>query len=155
MFGISLPLLGNHRRRVAESADLHTWPRRLLLANDPHHFGIAACAQTICIQRSLASEKLVQQHPQRIDIAARINSETADFGLLGTHVRRRADHLAVRGVNRFFRELLAEGLRDAEIDHFDDRPAVVERDHDIRRLQIAMDDSFLVSVLNRPAHIGK
>ena len=37
---------------------------------------------------------------------------------------------------------------DAEIDHFGDRSAVGDRDHDVRRFDVAVDDALLVGVLD-------
>src|SRR5262249_45930343 len=44
---------------------------------------------------------------------------------------------------------LADRLGHAEVDHLRDRPAVVERDQDVGRLDVAVDDPLLVSVLDR------
>src|SRR5438477_12326943 len=48
-------------------------------------------------------------------------------------------------------QLLLGRLGDAEVDHLGDRLAVVERDHDVGRLDVAMDDPLLMCVLDRLA----
>ena len=50
------------------------------------------------------------------------------------------------------RQRLAGRLGDAEVDNLGNRLVVVECDQHVRRLDIAVDDAFLVSVLNRLAH---
>ena len=48
-------------------------------------------------------------------------------------------------------QLLAGRLGDAEVDDLRHRPAVVEGDQHIGRLEVAMDDPLLVGVLDRLA----
>src|SRR5687768_2047113 len=47
------------------------------------------------------------------------------------------------------------GFGDAEIDDLRDRDAVVERDEDVRGFDVAMDDSFLVRVLDGGADLDE
>ena len=51
------------------------------------------------------------------------------------------------GEDRHVCELTTRRLGDAEIDHLRARCAVVGRDQDIRRLDVAMDHSFLMCML--------
>ena len=44
--------------------------------------------------------------------------------------------------------LLWRRLGDAEVDHLHHRPVGLEGDHDIGRLEVAVDDPFLVSVVD-------
>ena len=68
---------------------------------------------------------------------------------------RRPDHLREIREECFFRELLTDRLGDAEVDHLDDLLVVVQRDHDVRRFQVAVDDSLLMSMLNRLADVDE
>ena len=52
----------------------------------------AACSRSLS-NGVVAGQQLVQQHAQRIDVAARVDVELTELGLLGAHVERRADHL--------------------------------------------------------------
>jgi hypothetical protein len=52
------------------------------------------------------------------------------------------------GENCFVRQALRHGLGDPEVDDLDDRRALWIADHDIRRFDVAMNDAFLVRVLN-------
>ena len=47
------------------------------------------------------------------------------------------------------------GLGDAEINHLGHRHAIVQRDENIRRLDVAMDDSLLMRVLNGLANLDE
>ena len=55
------------------------------------------------------------------------------------------------GEQRLFGQPLVNGLGDAEVDHFGRRLAVSKRDEHVCRLDVAVNDSLLVSVLNRLA----
>ena len=44
-------------------------------------------------------------------------------------------------------------LGDAEVDHLDDRHAVVQRHQHVRGLEVAVDDALLVGVLHRLADV--
>ena len=69
-------------------------------------------------------------------------------GLLGAHVRRRADDLLEPGVQGHFGECHARRLRDAEVDHLGHRLVVVQGNQHVRGLDVAVDDAFLMGVLD-------
>ena len=56
---------------------------------------------------------------------------------------------------RLVGEPLAGGLGNAEVNHLGHRRAVVDRDENVRRLEVAMNDSLLVRVLNGLADLHK
>ena len=82
-------------------------------------------------------------------------SEPAHLGLLGAHVHRRADHLAVAREERLLGEPLLDGLGDAEVDDLGHGHAVVQRDQDVGRLDVAVDDALLVGVLDGLADLDE
>jgi hypothetical protein len=49
---------------------------------------------------------------------------------------------------RLLRELLPGGLGHADVDHLDQRLSVVQRDQHVRRLDVAVNDPFLMRVLH-------
>ena len=100
------------------------------------------------LQWGRSGQELVEQHAQAVDVATRVDVELVQLRLLGTHVFERADHRAEFGVQRLVGQWRAGRLGDAEVDHLGNRLAVVERDQDVRRLQVAVDDSLLVGVLH-------
>ena len=51
-------------------------------------------------QTASPGEQFVEQDPQAVDVAARINVQPAQFGLLRAHIGRRADELLEGGENR-------------------------------------------------------
>ena len=55
------------------------------------------------------------------------------------------------GEQRPLGQPLVDRLGDAEVDDLGHRLAVVERDQDVRRLDVAVDDPLLVGVLDRLA----
>ena len=88
-------------------------------------------------ERLLAREHLIQQDAEREDVAARV--ELVAEHLLGRHVRGRADTGA--GLGEIAEAVVA---RDAEVHHLH---ATRARDHDVRRLDVAMHDAAVVHVV--------
>ena len=87
------------------------------------------------VERNVAGEHLVQNHAKRIQVAARIDGFA--FRLFRRHVLRRSERIARH------RELgrLIEGFGDAKVDELRDLLAVFgRREHDVVRLQVAMND---------------
>jgi hypothetical protein len=111
--------------------------------------------QRLRIERRLPREQFVEQHAQRIDVAARIDIERVKLRLLRTHVGRRSDELRERREHRRVRQPPLRRLRDPEIDHLRHRHIVVLRHQNIRRFDVAVDHALLVRVLNRVAHLDK
>lgn len=64
-----------------------------------------------------------------------------------------ASTLREAGEKRATGQLHAERLGDAEIDDFDDGPAIFRTDKNVRRFEVAVDDPFLVRMLNGGKHI--
>jgi hypothetical protein len=96
------------------------------------------------VKRLVARGHLVQHHAQREDVRPVI--ERARLDLFGRHVGSRAHHhtggreqgrrpLGLIGRVRF------HDLGQAEVEHLH---SAVWRDHDVRRLQVAMDDAPVV-----------
>jgi hypothetical protein len=110
-------------------------PQRLLRPNQPPHPVQTRRHQLLLVQRRLARQQLIQQHPQRVNVAARVDVQRAHLRLLRTHIRRRADELLERREHRFVRQHLTRGgLGNTEVDDFGDWPAVAKRDQDVRGL---------------------
>ena len=81
-------------------------------------------------------------------------SSAAHLRLLRTHVGRRADELLEGREEGLVGQALAGGgLGDAEINHLGHRHAVVQRDQDVRGLDVAVDDALLVRVLDGVANL--
>ena len=74
------------------------------------------------------------------------------LGLLRAGVLRCAHHLAELREQRVLDGPLVGGLGDAEIDYFWNGRAVLFHHEHVRRLQVAVDHTFLVRMLNRTAH---
>ena len=76
--------------------------------------------------------------------------------MLGTHVGRCADELIERGVNRLIGEPLpGRRFGHTEINHLGHRLAVLLHDQNVRRLEIAVDDAFLMRVLDGLANLDE
>ena len=84
-------------------------------------------------------------------------STLAHLGLLGTHVGRRADELLERGEERLVGQASRRRLGDAEVDHLraSRRVAVVDGHEDVRRLDVAVNDSLLMRVLDGLANLNE
>jgi len=69
--------------------------------------------------------------------------------------RRGCHQLRIRGVKRFVRQTLLGGLGNSEIDDFGNREAVMHGDHDVRRLEVPMNDSLLMGMLDPVADLDE
>ena len=100
-------------------------------------------------ERRLAGQHLIAEDAERIQIAAAVDRALAR-GLLGRHVRRRADRDARR---REPRVALADRARDTEVGHH--RAAALRVDQDVVGLDVAVDDAALVGVGERVGHVAQ
>ena len=145
-----MPARGQTRQRLVRRQ-----PRaragRLLFANQPLHFLPGCFLEPRLFQRRGAGEQFVKNDAEGVNVGPRVHVQGIDADLLGCHVQRRADDRAVGGVQRPIGEHLrgVERLGQAEVDHLRHRLAVVLGHEHVRRLQIAVDDSLLVGVLDR------
>ena len=90
-------------------------------------------------KRGPERERLVERHTQRVDVRVVVQHTVVALGLLGTHVAERAQHVAGhRDVGAALRLGQSE-VRDPKV------PARV--DHQVRRLDVAMDHAQIVGVL--------
>ena len=115
-------------------------PRLVLQHLQQQHPPVAA-------ERQLAGQQLVEDDAEAVDVAAGVDPVRLAAGLLGAHVGRRAQHLAVEG----HRRLVGLALGQAEVHQV--RPAVVV-EHDVRRLDVAVDDAVVVGVVQGLGDLG-
>ena len=129
-------------------------PLRFLFAQGFAHGVHAVLKQLFCVERRAPGQQFVKQHAQAVNVAARVNVQAAQFRLLRAHVGGRADDLFVSGKKRFVRQRhCLRRLGDAEINDLRHRHAIVERDEDVGRLDVAMDDAFLMRMLDGMANL--
>ena len=77
---------------------------------------VASAPQRLRIHRRLASQQLIEENSEGIDIAAGVDIEATRAGLFRTHVGWRADELLESRVDRLVSEQLATGgFGDAKI----------------------------------------
>ena len=148
MLRVGAPVAGQDGRLASQRRQPRTGPRHVFLPDQPLHLRIARLAQLLLAERRRARQELVQQDPHRENVAPRVDVQAAHLRLLGAHVRRRADHLAVGGKERLFRQLLRGRLGHAEVDHLHNGQAVVQRDHHIGGFDVAVNDALVVRVLD-------
>ena len=151
-FRAGVTALGDVAGRLAERADLRRGLERVGLADDPLHLVVA--------RRCEASRRRTACCPS----AARRAARPASRCRCGCRCPGRSFPPArgsctpacrpsgrswvnsVCSVSRWFGR-----LGDAEVDDLGHRLAVVQRDQDVGRLDVAVDDAFLVGVLHRLA----
>ena len=100
-------------------------------------------------ERLTTGEHLVEHASERPDVRSLVDRQTAS--LLGTHVRRRAEHHSAarrqpRYRRRIRRDFILDHLGQAEVEHFQ---AQIRRDGDVRGLQIPVDDAALMGRIER------
>ena len=142
--------LSKHRLRIRR-----TRRRRVLRQSRPvglmlQHLGDdVGCRPTV--EHHSPGQHLVEDAAERPDVGARVDRQPAR--LLGTHVRGRAeDHAGASsrrgdgGLSSGPGRISLERLCQAEIEHLDE---AIRATFDVGRLQVAMDDAFLVRSLER------
>jgi hypothetical protein len=100
------------------------------------------------IPRNRSYQKLIEHHSKGVNIAARININAAGISLLRAHICGRAHGLPMESYQRHFCQRLSERLGDTEIDDLRYGLSIMGRDQNVGWLQIPMDDSFLVCMLD-------
>ena len=105
-------------------------------------FSITICCH-VPANGGVPLQHLEQHRAHRVDVGAMIDV-ASPAGLLRCHVRRRAERDAFAGERRILARV-ADRLRDAEV-HDDRMPA---GEHDVVRLDVAMDDAVRVRVGER------
>ena len=138
-----------------DGRDPRTGARGLLLANHLAHAVETGLVQLRLVDWRRAGNQFVEQHPQRIHIAAGIDIHGTQRHLLGTHVGRRAEQLGIAGEQRLVGQRLLERLGDAEVDHLDDGAAILFRHEHVGGLQVTVDDCLLMRMLDRSTEIDK
>jgi hypothetical protein len=116
-----------------------------LLLGDAEHQGVhAAVGRT---ERQVARGRVRQDRAQAEDVARGRDAVAAD--LLGGHETGRADERAGAGEAAVGHRL--QGSRDTEVDD----ARAVDRDEDVRRLEVAVDQLRRVDVLERVRETGR
>src|SRR5664280_1478608 len=152
----SLAMSGRGRPfRIEHRAQPRGRFRRLNFQDRAAHFIQPGLKQFLRIEGSFAREQFVKQYSQAVNVAARVNVQARHHRLLGAHVGRCADELLERGEEGVIGQPSLRGLGDAEINHLGHGHAVVDGDEDVRGLDVAMDDSLLVRVLDDLANLDE
>ena len=139
-------LLSQSRRRGRIlRADLGAWLRRVVLAQPPQEFVQSDSSQ---IEGWHTHQQLVKQDAERVDVGARINILTRRQGLFRAHILRSSDERSHAREHSVRGQLVGERLGYAEIDNLRCRPAIHLGDQNVRRFQVAVDDGFLMRVLD-------
>ena len=147
---VFLERLGHNDFEVA-AVDLvdRTQPRRFLLLDHPgdlvHRKLIEMIWQPLC-------QQLEQYHAQRINIRAAVEPARVGRKLFGAHVVECAQQLTGPGLARSRQNVGRRDVGNAEIEDFGLARFL---DQDVARLQVAMNDGLIVSVLHRVAHLGQ
>ena len=128
---------------------------RLDLADDAPHLVVTGGDQRPRIEGRLAHQQLVEQHSQRVDVAARVDVHRAERRLLRAHVDGRADELLEAGEQRLVGELTLGRLGDTEVNDLHHRLVGVEGHHHVAGLDVTVDDPLLVSMVDRRAHVAE
>ena len=103
------------------------------------------------VERHSSDQQLVQKHAERIYVGGLIDLSRHRVGLLRAGVLRCPDDLAELREQRVLYGPLVGGLGDAEIDYLGNRRAVLLRHQHVRRLQVTVDHTLLMRMLDRAA----
>ncbi len=132
-------------------AHLRARTGRIDFPHHAQHLEQRTALELRCIQRRRTGEQLVEDHAQRIDVGPCVDVHRRWVRLLGRHIGRRADDRS--GIAQtLVGQVELRGLGHAEIDDLGRGTAVDLGDHHVRRLEVAVDDSFLMGMLHRLAN---
>ncbi len=140
-------LYGSPSRRPQPSA--HSWG--FLVAQGGEKRRESTLAQHLRLERQDPGEQLVEDDPEGVDIAPRIDGALGPSGLFRAHVVGGTDPLPFCGEQRLLVRAESDRLGDAEIDDLRYLLPVFDRHQDVAGLQVAVDDPFLVRMLNPAA----
>ncbi len=120
---------------------------RVLLDDDAHGLGDGAAGER---ERQPTGEQFVGDGAQRVDIASGVDLVGVAGGLLGAHVRERADDLSGVGAEGVGGLVGAGGSGDAEVQDLGlaERVGVESLDENVAGLEVAVDESSAVGVLD-------
>ena len=149
-----LALRRGRRQRFRGVAEARRGLRRVDLADDPPHLREPGRPQLARAERGRPRQQLVEEDAEGIDVRPRVDVERP-LGLLRAHVLGGPDHRPVHREERLARRPDRGRLGDAEVDHLRVRLAVVGRDEDVRRLDVAVDETLRVGVLDGVADLGE
>ena len=147
------PPVGGQRRQAVGRAQPGARPRRLLLPDHPQHLqqrrpppARFRSNGVVPVSSSYSST------PEGVDVAPGVDVQLVAArpapGLMYSGVPTTAPN-PVNSV--LLGQRLAGRLGHPEVDHLRHRPAVVQGDQDVGRLEVAVDDPLLVGVLDRLA----
>ena len=142
-------------RRSVELQNSRAWSRWILFTDRAAEFVHSSLTECFSVERQRANEQLVQHDPERIHIASSVDVYRAWFGLLRTHVLRRPHEPAEFRDQRLLREGLSDCFSDSEVDD-PWHGMVINLGHEhVRGLQVAMNDSFLMCMLDTLAQMDE
>ena len=150
VFGRRGQIDGKHDAQAGRRAD------GLFFADGSAHFIKAGGQEFLLIQRRLASEQLVKQHSQAVDVGPCVDVQATQLRLFRTHVGGGADELLEGREQCLVGQTLAgRGLGHAKIYDLRHRHAIMVGHQNVRRLDVAVNDPLLVRVLDGLANLNE
>src|SRR5262249_38505293 len=147
--------LGSGDRPLAEGGEPYAWLGRVDVPDDALNLLEGGPSKGPRIEWQCPDQQLVEDNPQRIHVTAGIDVEGAHLRLLRTHVLGRSDQDALLRKQCPLRQRLLDRLRDSEVDHLRLRLAIHQCHEQVRWLDVPVDDSLLVGVLDGVTDLGK
>ena len=126
--------------------------RHVLIAEATKHFVVG---QLFEVERQGTGQQFVKHRTERVDVGADVDVLTDGVCLLGAHVAESSNERADAREHGFSGELLRGCLGHAEVDDARHGLAVDLGDQDVRGLEVAVDDSLLVGVLDAFADLDE
>ena len=115
----------------------------------------ASLEQLLGFKRRAPRQQFVEQHSERVDVAAGVHVHAAQADLLGAGISRRADELLELGEQRLVGKARTDGLGDAKINYFRRGHPIHFGHQHVGRFDIPVDDAFVMGVLDGAADLNK
>ena len=154
-----LGLLGHHLGHQGRQLGGDLGPDEVERPGVHRMVGLEDVVERLGRERRAAAQQVVKRAAQAVDVGPDIG-RLGVVDLLGRDEVGRAEHLTGRGSDRSLPRcvlavihcqlddlVLEAGLGQAEVEDLDDRPVAVAREHEVARLDIAVNHALLVGVL--------
>ncbi len=142
---------GCHGRKI-DAAQAMTGLGSFFFTYHAQYFKNGHVFQLLSLQWCRTGQQLKQQHTQAIDVAARINIVLIRHGLLWAHVLERTDNGSELSIQRHTSQTRPDSLGHTEVDDFGHWLPIRFGHEHIGGFEVAVNDPFLMSMLNREAY---
>ena len=140
---------------LAETAEACAGGGRFLFPDGALDFGEAQAVKRLLVKGQDPGQEFVEQHAQGVDIRTCVNVLGGKVHLFRAHVLGCAQQLPLQGKYGLFGEGTGSGLGNAKVNELGHGPVPVHGYQDIGGLDVPMDDTLLVGIVQALADLSE